>query len=133
YSLSWNQSGNNLWVQVNQAVTTPLVTPTFRNKIPIRLTFSNTGIPAQTLWLQPGTPVQAYTVAGTISTLSLDPDQILLKGSSTVTRNNNLTGCRATDSIFALQGCVAVVGPRGRIFYLIGDLRGYPQERGRMR
>ena len=116
YSLSWNQSGNNLWVQVNQAVTTPSVTPTFRNKIPIRLTFSNTGIPAQTLWLQPGTSVQAYTVAGTISTFSLDPDQILLKGSSTVTRNNNLTGCRATDSTFALQGCVAVVGPRGRIF-----------------
>ena len=116
YSLTWNQSGNNLWVQVAQSVTTPSVTPTFRNKIPIRLSFSNTGIPNQTIWLQAGTTVQAFSVSGTVSTFSLDPEQIILKGSSTVTRNNNLTGCRATDSTFALQGCVSVVGPGGRIF-----------------
>jgi hypothetical protein len=120
YTITWNQSGNNLWVQVAQSVTTPAVTPSFRNRIPVRLVFSNTGIPGQTLWLQPGTTVQSYTVAGTVSTFSLDPDQIILKGTSTVTRNNNLTGCQATDSTFVLQGCTSAVGPGGQVFTASG-------------
>jgi hypothetical protein len=120
YSLTWNQSGNNLWVQVSQSVTTPSVTASFRNKIPIRLVFTNTAIPPQTIWLNPVSSVASYLVGGTINTLSLDPDNILLKGTSTVVRNNSLTGCRVTDSTFSLQGCASVTGPLGRVFTASG-------------
>jgi len=120
YQLSWNQSGNNLWVQVNQSVTTPGVTPVFRNKIPITLQFSTPNVPARQLWLNPGTAVASFSVNGTVGTLSLDPESILLKGTSTVTRNTNLTGCRATDSTWVLRGCSSVVGSGGQIFTASG-------------
>ncbi len=86
YTVRWNQIGATLFVEVTQ--TTSGATPSFSTPIPIRFSLAGQGV--QNLRVDPTIGVNAFNITGTIPAIALDPTNILLKGTSTISRNTNL-------------------------------------------
>lgn len=86
YNVRWNQIDQTLFVEVTQ--TTSGNTPAFSIPIPIRFSLAGQGV--QNLRVDPTIGVNAFNVTGTIPSIALDPTNIILKGTSTISRNTNL-------------------------------------------
>lgn len=86
YTVRWNQIGQTLFVEVAQS--TSGATPSFSIPIPIRFSLAGQGV--QNLRVDPTIGVNAFNVTGTIPAITLDPTNIILKGTSTISRNTNL-------------------------------------------
>jgi len=86
YNVRWNQIDQTLFVEVTQ--TTSGATPSFSIPIPIRFSLAGQGV--QNLRVDPTLGVNSFHVTGTIPAITLDPTNIILKGTSTISRNTNL-------------------------------------------
>jgi len=88
YDVRWNQIGQTLYVQVNQ--TTSASNPTSFS-IPVPIRFSLAGQGTINLKVDPTQGVNAFPIlAGTIPAITLDPANIILKGTSTISRQSTL-------------------------------------------
>ena len=83
YEVTWNQIDSTVFVSVSQTTTSP-VTPLFSTKVPVRILTANN---AQVLRVDPTAGVNRFQVNGTVTSVQLDPRNILIKGSSTIRRD----------------------------------------------
>ncbi|WP_426491889.1 M1 family metallopeptidase [Hymenobacter sp. 102] len=103
FAVRWNQANGLVYIQNTETTSMPAVTPFFLTDVDYRLTFTDGS--TRTLRLNQYQPVVAAAVAETrpISSISVDPDQWLLNGAGTVTRDNGLlTGTRTAAAVAAL-------------------------------
>ena len=99
----WNQGGNNFVLRVTETVSSPSQTPFFKTDVDYRLTFANGT--TQTVRLHQSQPVQtfAFPVAGTVTSVAIDPDQwILNTPASAATRDNTLLASKAATALAPL-------------------------------
>lgn len=96
YTAKWNQTGNYVYVVVDQTPSNGAVTPYFSVPVPVVLTI---GGQKQELRVVPDGNVQWFEVKGTATAAALDPDKWLLKGTSTLTKDGTLTGVEAPAAI----------------------------------
>jgi len=88
YNVRWNQIGQTLFVEVNQTTTTSNPS-SFSIPVPIRFNLAGQG--TINLQVDPTQGVNAFHVnSGTIATIALDPTNIILKGTSTISRQTTL-------------------------------------------
>jgi aminopeptidase N len=85
YQIEWNQRDSMLYVVVNQTTTSP-TTPQFATPLPLRITVNGQ---QQFLRLDP-TQVNVFQINGTMTGILLDPTNIILKGTSSISRNTSL-------------------------------------------
>ncbi|MBD2769195.1 T9SS type A sorting domain-containing protein [Hymenobacter sp. BT664] len=87
FTVRWNQSGNTLYLQSSETVSMPAVTPFFDTEVDYKLSFADGT--SQIVRLRQGQPVSGYSlaVAGTVTGLEVDPQQWILNGEGTVTRD----------------------------------------------
>jgi len=93
----WNQGGSNFVLRVTETASAPTYTPFFDTDVDYRLTFSNGT--TQTVRLHQGQPTETYTltVNGTVTGVSVDPDQWVLDlPTAAPVRDNTLLATRAT-------------------------------------
>jgi hypothetical protein len=91
----WNQGGSNFVLRVTETASDPTITPFFDTDVSYRLTFSNGT--SQTVRLHQGQPTENYqlTVAGTVTSVAVDPDQWVLDLPTTApVRDNTLLATR---------------------------------------
>ncbi|RSK44005.1 M1 family aminopeptidase [Hymenobacter rigui] len=90
FTVRWNQANGRVYIQNTETVSMPTVTPFFYTEVDYRLTFTDGT--TRTIRLPQYQPVVSAAVAEsrTISGISVDPDQWLLNGSGTITRDNAL-------------------------------------------
>ncbi|MDO7845710.1 M1 family aminopeptidase [Hymenobacter sp. M29] len=91
----WNQSGSNFVLRVREIGSQSPFPSFFDTDIDYRLNFTNGT--SRTVRLHQGQILENYSfpVAGTVSSVDLDPDQWVLNGTSTVVRDNTLLAARA--------------------------------------
>lgn len=92
YDVKWNQIDSTVFVEVNQTTTSAL-TPMFSTKVPIRLMI---GANTQMLRVDPTIGVNRFQVNGTVTTAQVDPTNILIRGTSTIQREQSI-GLSASD------------------------------------
>ena len=86
YTVRWNQIDSTLYVRLTQ--TTSAANPTgFSIKVPLQVSFPGR---SDTLLIDPAQLVNTFAVRGTVGTMSLDPQNIILKGNTFITRDNTL-------------------------------------------
>lgn len=86
YTVRWNQVDSTLYVRLTQ--TTSAANPTgFSLKVPLRVSFPGR---ADTLLIDPAQLVNTFAIRGTVGAMALDPQNIILKGNSFITRDNTL-------------------------------------------
>ncbi len=90
YSARWNQVGNEVYVELSQATTAPGSIPYFTTPLEIRL--AGAGNPV--FRVQPQQAIQSFTfnVSGPILQISLDPDNWIVNGINSITKDPNLVG-----------------------------------------
>lgn len=87
YTIRWNQVDSTIYVWPDQT-TTSMNTPFFSTTLPIQITSGGT---TRMLRVDPSTGISRFNVgASPVTAVSLDPGNLLLKGSSTVQRLNTL-------------------------------------------
>ncbi|MFD2720239.1 M1 family aminopeptidase [Hymenobacter monticola] len=99
FNVTWNQSGSNLVLRVNETVTQPATTPFFDTDVDYRLTFANGT--AQTVRRRQTTATQTFalTVNGTVTAITVDPDQWVLDAPGPApVRDNSVLATRAAAS-----------------------------------
>ncbi|WP_044001988.1 M1 family aminopeptidase [Hymenobacter swuensis] len=103
FAVRWNQANGLVYIQNTETASMPAVTPYFDTDVDYRLTFTDGT--TRTLRLRQYQPVVAAAVAEsrTVSSIAVDPDQWLLNGLGTITRDNGLlTGTRAARAVAAI-------------------------------
>ncbi|MBG8553501.1 M1 family aminopeptidase [Hymenobacter guriensis] len=132
FNVEWKQAGNTLQLRTTETVSMPGVTPFFDTDLDYRITTS-TG--TQTVRLHQGQSVSEFSVpvTGNVTAIALDPDQWILNGAGTVTRNDGLVlAARPAGSALPLQvfpnPCEATLHlgalPAGRWQAVITDMLG---------
>jgi aminopeptidase N len=95
FNVTWNQTGSNLVLRVNETVTQAAATPFFDTDVDYRLTFSNGT--TQTVRRRQTTATQTFalTVSGTVTAITVDPDQWVLDAPGpTPVRDNSVLATR---------------------------------------
>ncbi|MET4104949.1 M1 family aminopeptidase [Hymenobacter sp. UYP22] len=103
FTVRWNQANGLVYIQNTETTSMPAVTPFFSTEVDYRLTFTDGS--TRTIRLPQYQPVVSAAVAEsrTISSITVDPDQWLLNGTGTITRDNGLvTGTRQGASLAAI-------------------------------
>ncbi|MCA8830071.1 M1 family aminopeptidase [Hymenobacter pini] len=103
FTVRWNQANGLVYIQNTEITSMPTVTPFFNTDVDYRLTFTDGT--TRTLRLNQYQAVVSAAVAETrpISSISVDPDQWLLNGTGTITRDTGLiTGTRSGVALAAL-------------------------------
>jgi len=91
YDVRWNWRDSVLWVQSSQTTSAPTVTPVFRNKVPLGLVTSGPGQAPSQIQIEPALGLQRIWVPRQVVSLSLDPNNAILKGTaSSITRLSTL-------------------------------------------
>jgi aminopeptidase N len=93
---SWNQAGSSFVLRVAETASVPSATPFFDTDVDYRLTFTNGT--TQTVRLRQSRPVETFqlTVAGTVTSVAVDPDQWVLNlPTAAPVRDNTLLDSRA--------------------------------------
>ncbi|HEX8427870.1 M1 family aminopeptidase [Hymenobacter sp.] len=90
FNVRWNQVGQNFFLQATETVSMPAVTPFFDTEVDYRLTFTDNT--TQALRLRQSQLVSSFSapVSKTIASIEVDPDQWILNGAGTTTRDNGL-------------------------------------------
>ncbi|GAA4007312.1 M1 family aminopeptidase [Hymenobacter fastidiosus] len=90
FAVRWNQAGNDLYLRTTESVSMPAVTPFFDTEVDYRITLSSGS--TQLVRLRQSQMVSSFTVpvAGTVTSIQVDPDQWILNGAGTVVRDNAL-------------------------------------------
>lgn len=90
FAVQWNQVGTQFYLSATQSTSFPSVTPLFKTSVDYRVV--RTGLPDTILRVWHDQPSKAYTftLGGVITSISVDPNQNLLNGTGSVTKNTNL-------------------------------------------
>ncbi|WP_046244821.1 M1 family aminopeptidase [Hymenobacter terrenus] len=90
FEVRWNQVGNTLYVRTNETTSMPTVTPFFDTDVDYQLTYTDGTM--QTVRLRQGQPLSGFSVpvTGTVASLIVDPNQWILNGVGSITRDNTL-------------------------------------------
>ncbi|MCB2410094.1 M1 family aminopeptidase [Hymenobacter lucidus] len=90
FTVRWNQVGSSLYIKSTEAVSAASITPFFDTELDYKINYSNGT--SQVVRLRQSLAETSFTlpVAGTITSIQLDPDQWLLNGSGVVSRDNTL-------------------------------------------
>ncbi|WP_375435530.1 M1 family aminopeptidase [uncultured Hymenobacter sp.] len=88
FNVRWNQTGQNFYLETTETVSLPSVTPFFDTDVDYLLTFTDNT--TQTLRLRQSQPVSSFNVPinKTIARIEVDPNQWILNGTGTTTRDN---------------------------------------------
>ena len=100
----WNQGGNSFVLQVTETVSQPVFTPFFDTDVDYRLTFSNGT--TQTVRLHQGQATETFRFAvnGTVTGITVDPDQWVLDlPTAAPIRDNTLLAIRAAAGLASLK------------------------------
>ena len=95
FGVTWNQSGSNLVLRVNETVTQAAATPFFDTDVDYLLRFSNGT--SQTVRLHQTTATQTFalTASATVTSITVDPNQWVLDAPGpTPVRDNTLLAAR---------------------------------------
>ncbi|WP_310396037.1 M1 family aminopeptidase [Hymenobacter sp.] len=96
FNARWNQGGNTVVLQVNEAVSAPTATPFFDTEVDYRLTFTDGTTQTVRLRQAQATETFRFPVSGTVASVAVDPDQWLLDlPAPAPVRDNTLLGARA--------------------------------------
>lgn len=90
FNVRWNQSGQNFFLETTETASLPSVTPFFDTDVDYLLTFTDNT--TQTLRLRQSQSVASYSVpvSKTVARIDVDPNQWILNGTGTITRDNTL-------------------------------------------
>ncbi|PJJ60257.1 M1 family aminopeptidase [Hymenobacter chitinivorans] len=90
FTVRWNQVGTSLYLKSTETVSMPTVTPFFDTEVDYKINYTNGT--SQTVRRRQSQAETSFTlpVAGTVSSIQVDPDQWLLNGSGLVSRDNTL-------------------------------------------
>jgi aminopeptidase N len=101
FDVRWNQIGNTFVMRVDETASEPAVTPFFETDVDYRLNFTDGT--NRIVRLHQGQPTATFTVpvSGTVSSVSIDPDQWIMNLPSTPTRDTSL--------MLATQGAASTV------------------------
>ncbi|UOQ51495.1 M1 family aminopeptidase [Hymenobacter cellulosivorans] len=91
FNVRWTQAGSSLYLKTSEMVSMPTVTPFFDTPVDYKINYSNGT--SQTVRLRQSQAETSFTVpvAGTVTSLQVDPDQWLLNAPGTVSRDNTLS------------------------------------------
>ncbi|RSK24052.1 M1 family aminopeptidase [Hymenobacter metallilatus] len=90
FAVRWNQTGGQVYIQNTETTSMPTVTPFFYTEVDYRLTFTDGSTRLIRLPQYQPTVSAAVAESRTISSITVDPDQWLLNGAGTITRDNAL-------------------------------------------
>jgi hypothetical protein len=91
YNVRWNWRDSVLWVQTSQTTSAPTVTPVFRNQLPLGLVTSGPGQAPTLIQIEPALGLQRIWIPRQVVSMSLDPNNAILKGTaSSITRLSTL-------------------------------------------
>jgi aminopeptidase N len=90
FAVRWNQVGQTIYLQSTESVSMPTVTPFFSTDIDLNLQFTDGT--SRMVRLQQSQPITALGLSDSrvVSNITIDPDQWILNGDGTVTRDNGL-------------------------------------------
>lgn len=93
YSIEWNQLNSSVWIELNQSVSMPGVTPFFTNDLEIALTDDM----GNTSYFRLGditgpSSLHLVTFPGTITNIEIDPHNWVINQNGTIAENTSLTG-----------------------------------------
>ncbi|MCB2376862.1 T9SS type A sorting domain-containing protein [Hymenobacter sp. BT635] len=91
FAVRWNQVGTTLYVRSTETASMPSVTPFFDTELDYKINYS--GGTSQIIRLRQSQLVSNFSlpVAGTVTSIQLDPNQWVLNGSSVAIRDNTLS------------------------------------------
>ncbi|MFN3529045.1 MAG: M1 family aminopeptidase [Bacteroidia bacterium] len=138
YQVNWQQRDSTIFIEVNQSGSSP-VTPSFSTKVPVQI-FFGPGV-SQTFRVDPTLGVNRFSIDGqlTASTALLDPQSILIKGTSSSIRRESSLGASVSEDVFA--GFKLYPNPTSDLLYLkasspgmayrLSDMQGRLLQQGR--
>ena len=95
FSVRWNQVGGQLLLSTTETVSRPAVTPFFDTEVDYKITFSDGSTRLERLRQSQPLTQATRAVAGTVVSIEVDPDQWLLNGAGTISRDATLLGAGA--------------------------------------
>ncbi|MDO7852162.1 M1 family aminopeptidase [Hymenobacter convexus] len=99
FNVTWNQGGSSLVLRVNETVSQPTSTPFFDTDVDYRLTFANGTTQTVRLHQTTATQTFALSVGGTVTAITVDPNQWILDAPGpTPVRDNALLAARAASA-----------------------------------
>lgn len=90
FAVRWNQAGGTVHLSTTETASVPTVTPFFDTELDYLLTFADNTTRLVRLRHSQPVAVYSFSEARPISSITLDPDQWVLDGASTVTRDTGL-------------------------------------------
>jgi len=91
YSIQWQQTGDNLILQINHSTSKPNITPTFTNDVDVK--FQRIGFPDTTIRFSVNSNSELYTInnIGQITgSMTIDPDNWIINANGSISETNTL-------------------------------------------
>jgi len=91
YSIQWQQSVDNLFIEINHSTSKPNITPTFTNDIDVE--FQRIGLPDTTIRFSVNSNSELYTISniGQITgSITIDPENWIINANGSISETNTL-------------------------------------------